>query len=262
MPNPARQLRSRSLLVAAVLGVSGTAHAQFLGPSPYQCQDDSPWPVAGPDFFLETFEDGALNTPGVTGGGSIAGPGGIVDSVDCDDGILDGFGEGRSYFGSGNPGLTFTFNGAPFGGQLPQRVGIVWTDGVHNSTPNSVRFEAFGPDGTRLGEITGTHADSSVDSETAEDRFYGIEHAPGISRIRIYQTAGCCGIEVDHLQYGLIGCRADFNADGFLDFFDYDEYVACFEGSGSPGCDADFNNDGFADFFDYDDFVEAFEAGC
>jgi probable HAF family extracellular repeat protein len=57
-------------------------------------------------------------------------------------------------------------------------------------------------------------------------------------------------------------CPADFNGDGFLDFFDYDDFVACFEGSGTPGCDADFNGDGFVDFFDYDDFVGAFEQGC
>jgi hypothetical protein len=29
-----------------------------------------------------------------------------------------------------------------------------------------------------------------------------------------------------------------------------------------PGRSADFNGDGFADFFDYDAFVAAFEAGC
>jgi hypothetical protein len=54
---------------------------------------------------------------------------------------------------------------------------------------------------------------------------------------------------------------ADFNADGFVDFFDYDDYVACFEGAGAPGCNSDFNGDGFVDFFDYDAFVFAFE-GC
>ena len=54
---------------------------------------------------------------------------------------------------------------------------------------------------------------------------------------------------------------ADFNQDGFTDFFDYDDYVACFEGAGAPGCNADFNGDQFVDFFDYDDFVYAFE-GC
>ena len=32
---------------------------------------------------------------------------------------------------------------------------------------------------------------------------------------------------------------------------------------GDPtGRNADFNNDGFVDFFDFDDFVVAFETGC
>lgn len=59
------------------------------------------------------------------------------------------------------------------------------------------------------------------------------------------------------------GCPADFTGDGFLDGFDYDSFVACFEGEPCPpGKSADFNGDGFADGFDYDDFVAAFEAGC
>jgi hypothetical protein len=58
-------------------------------------------------------------------------------------------------------------------------------------------------------------------------------------------------------------CGADFNGDGFVDFFDYDAFVACFEGSACPpDRDADFNRDGFVDFFDYDAFVELFETGC
>jgi hypothetical protein len=59
------------------------------------------------------------------------------------------------------------------------------------------------------------------------------------------------------------GCPADFNGDGFLDFFDYDDYVGCYEtGVCPPGRTADFNNDQFVDFFDYDEFVGAFETGC
>jgi hypothetical protein len=57
-------------------------------------------------------------------------------------------------------------------------------------------------------------------------------------------------------------CAADFNGDGFLDFFDYDDFVACFETGACGDSTADFNGDGFVDFFDYDDFVAAFEAGC
>ncbi len=58
-------------------------------------------------------------------------------------------------------------------------------------------------------------------------------------------------------------CAADFNSDGFIDFFDYDDYVNCFEtGTCPPGKTADSNGDGFVDFFDYDAFVAAFESGC
>ena len=58
-------------------------------------------------------------------------------------------------------------------------------------------------------------------------------------------------------------CSADFNGDGFVDFFDFNDFVTCFEGGSCPdGTTADFNGDGFADFFDFTDFVTAFEAGC
>lgn len=58
-------------------------------------------------------------------------------------------------------------------------------------------------------------------------------------------------------------CPADFNGDGFLDFFDFDDFVVCFESAACPeGKTADFNGDAFIDFFDFDDFVISFEAGC
>ncbi len=58
-------------------------------------------------------------------------------------------------------------------------------------------------------------------------------------------------------------CPADFNADGAVDFFDYDEFIECFTGlSCPPGATPDFNHDTAVDFFDYDDFVVAFETPC
>jgi|GEM_PF-3225095 len=58
-------------------------------------------------------------------------------------------------------------------------------------------------------------------------------------------------------------CLADFNCDGFVDGFDYDDFVLCFEGGACPpGKTADFNGDGFPDGFDYDEFVAEFETGC
>jgi hypothetical protein len=73
-----------------------------------------------------------------------------------------------------------------------------------------------------------------------------------VSDIRITGTVGIA-----------TGCAADFNGDDFIDFFDYDDYVNCFEtGNCPPGKTADFNGDEFVDFFDYDDFVGLFEVGC
>lgn len=255
-----------SIVIGACAFVAPTPAQTFLGPSPYLCSGDSPWPLGSPGYYLETFEDNNLNTPGVTGNGTPAGPGGIVDSVDCDDGVIDGLGQqGHSYYGDGNPGLTFTFNAAAFGGKFPQRVGIVWTDGVHNNTPDSVHFEAFDSAGIKIGEITGTHADNSQSSETAEDRFYGIELASGISKIRIWQTAGCCGIEVDHLQYGFIGsCVADLNADGVVDDSDFVLFLAaynildCADPLMPGGCPADLTGDGTVDDADFVVFVPAY----
>jgi hypothetical protein len=54
-------------------------------------------------------------------------------------------------------------------------------------------------------------------------------------------------------------CRADFNQDGTLDFFDYLDFVAAFSNN-SPS--ADYNIDSVVDFFDYLDFVADFSAGC
>jgi hypothetical protein len=72
-------------------------------------------------------------------------------------------------------------------------------------------------------------------------------------------------LEVDPAGSCPPACPADFNADGFLDFFDYADFVSCFEGDACNNPDplaADFNRDGFVDFFDYADYVLAFETGC
>jgi hypothetical protein len=67
-----------------------------------------------------------------------------------------------------------------------------------------------------------------------------------------------CGSAVSATAH-LNVCRPEFNCDGFLDFFDYADFVAAFE-AGEPR--ADYNRDGFLDFFDYGWYVEDFELGC
>ncbi len=79
------------------------------------------------------------------------------------------------------------------------------------------------------------------------------------------RPGGLGGRAVGQVRPVLAGslCPADFNHDSAVDFFDYDEFVQCFEGGTCPpGASADFNNDTAVDFFDYDAFVVAFELGC
>jgi RHS repeat-associated protein len=52
---------------------------------------------------------------------------------------------------------------------------------------------------------------------------------------------------------------ADFNRDGFTDFFDDADYDDCYTGAGCPsGQTADMNLDGFVDSFDYDEWDLSF----
>lgn len=190
----------RTIACLFAASMAAFTFGQGTGPLPYLQASDSPWAAffSDPNFYLENFEDGLLNTPGVTGNGSVIGPGGLTDSVDGDDGVVNGSGsQGRSYFrGNGSQGITFTFSEAILGA-LPQRAGIVWTDGA-----GAITFEAFDASGASLGILTGTHADGSVSGTTAEDRFYGWENLDGIGSINIRNPSG--GIEVDHLQYGAV----------------------------------------------------------
>ncbi len=84
--------------------------------------------------------------------------------------------------------------------------------------------------------------------------------APAIGRDGTLVVAG---IGTSVRAFRTTSCLGDFNGDGFVDFFDYNAFVACFEGFECPaGRSADVNGDAFVDFFDYDAFVEAFQAGC
>lgn len=193
--------------IACIIGLVGTASAAdtSFGPTPYVKAADSPFSSGSFSYFhLETFEDHLLNTPGVSASAGgvtsvVFGPS-IHDSVDADDGNIDGSGlAGDSYFsGNGGAGIKFTFDPGVLG-TLPTSAGIVWTDG--GGSNQTVTFTAFGPGGGILFTTTvGGFLDNSVNGETAEDRFFGYSSDGGISAIFMSNTGG--GIEVDHLQYG------------------------------------------------------------
>lgn len=153
-------------------------------------------------FWLENFEDGLVNSQGLsTVRGGVRGPdnNGFTDSVDGDDGTIDGNGSaGHSYLTyRASGGLTFKFDAAALGG-APTYAGLVWTDGNPNAI---VTFEAFDTNGQSLGVMTKQLGDADTGKgETAEDRFLGVEFDGGISMIRISSSFG--GIEIDHVQYG------------------------------------------------------------
>jgi hypothetical protein len=205
-------------LLTALSGYGTPAFAvpTFFGPTPYRSFADSPF--AGQTFtyfYLENFEDGSLNTPGVrlrefaTTNVSTA----FSDSVDGDDGVIDGFatGQTRSLFSDfRTSSFTFDFSAATLGGNLPTHAGIVWTDIGRNGggTPlaadliDNTYFEAFDPSGNSLG-IIGPFSlgDSSINRTTPEDRFFGVFNPDGISAIRL-SMPGKNNWEADHLQYG------------------------------------------------------------
>lgn len=191
-----------SLALCAAGAVQGAP--VFHEPTPYLSVADSPFGAGSFDYFhTETFENHLLDTPGLSadaGGVTsvVFGPS-IHDSVDADDGTIDGSGlGGDSYFaGNGAAGVRFSFSAAVLGA-LPTSAGLVWTDAGAGA---SVTFSAFGSTGNLLFTVTRSgFADGSNNGETAEDRFFGVTDADGISAIFMSNSSG--GMEVDHVQYG------------------------------------------------------------
>lgn len=200
------RLASRCVPVLLVLaaGAAPALAQTFHGPLPYSSTADSPFPLAGGGFYLEDFEDGLLNAPGVVpSNGYVSSSqygGTIIDSVDADDGVIGNgpCGTCDSFFGGAVGVIGFTFQASALGG-LPTRAGLVWTDGGPNAT---VTFEAFDAFGVSLGTVVATHqGDGTYYGTTDDDRFYGVEYSGGISALRISHVGS--GIEIDHLQYDL-----------------------------------------------------------
>jgi hypothetical protein len=200
--------------VCGLLGVS-QAMGQVLPVTPYTSSASSPFASLTFDTFqLEDFEDGLLNTPGLSINSNFAGdslgvsaPGFFTDSVDGDNGPIDGLGRsGRSYASlinasNGAAGFTLTF--APDGqGRLPTHVGLVWTDGT-GGIEWFARF--FDAQGGLLGTASAVIGDGGVFSgETGEDRFFGAAFLQGIARVTIFAPQSTNSLEIDHVQFGVI----------------------------------------------------------
>ncbi len=137
-------------------------------------------------------------------------------------------------------------------GTAPRVVSVVSVRGDLQPIPGTKTLQVFDVAGILLGSQT------LQDSDRDPLRIA----APGIHRARFFSSSATIGFDDLRFDTPVDPCSADFNRDGFLDFFDYDAFVQCFETEACGDGSADFNRDGFVDFFDYDDFVQAFETGC
>ena len=180
---------------------------QLYGPEKYLSFDDSPFLDMRKNseyFYLLDFEDQVINVPGVKAINGVPifdTPQSLngVDSVDFDDGYLDGVGRGGSYNYEYVPYGEFEFDQNILG-KLPTHVGFVVTDADWNVT---VTIEVFGPNGAKLEkkfESVAVGDQISQAGETAEDVFFGFMSSEGIKKIKI--TIHGNAIEIDHLQYG------------------------------------------------------------
>ncbi|MCB1741825.1 MAG: hypothetical protein KDK91_15735 [Gammaproteobacteria bacterium] len=191
--------------------VNTSAATRGFGPTAYSSFGDSPFSDTTFSYFeLETFEDGLLDSSGVSssGPGIVIGPSNQTDSVDADDGSVDGSGTGgHSFFTAQQTRiLQFSFDANALG-SLPTHAGLVWTDvgfvdaggtlGIADMT-----FSAFDAADDLILAVSGSAlGDGSTFGMTAEDRFFGIQHDAGISRIAL-AIATSDDFEIDHLQYG------------------------------------------------------------
>jgi len=207
----------------------------FLGPTPYLSAADSPFPVDGSnqDFFLEDFEDGELNTPGIfqplhhvfgTGfHGTVMAPSEFTDSVDGDDGIVDGWGQAGHSFRSralfvsptipqlNNVQFEFEFDQEQLG-YLPNAFGFVLTDGpagIDYFRPGlNLRVSFTDSEGNKfLSPFVNPSINIHRNGQTAQDVFLAVINDMPISEVTIgaiyYGDSETMPyLEIDHVQYG------------------------------------------------------------
>jgi hypothetical protein len=180
--------------------------ATLIGPIPYLSITNSPFyeGITNGTVFLETFESGALSVPGVLIlRGYVSKDEPDVDSVDADDGRIDGDGSrGHSFFGSGRIPLAYFAFDTNVLGRYPTKVGIVWTDGDASPTRSHVSFRAFSPIEGEGGSISAELGDADRAGGTGEDRFFGIISSNGIESFTLSGSPGSFFMESDHLQFG------------------------------------------------------------
>jgi hypothetical protein len=204
------------LCSVSIYSIPSRGETIYLPPSPYFSLADSPFvDLNEGTFIFEDFEDGSLDLPvGVVGyPGLIMEPSPLTDSVDGDDGIVDGSGsEGKSYrptfisVGFTNPPTYLTeyrlsFTSTEPGG-LPTAVGLVVTDGLPGST---IVVSVDDRNGLNTFVLYNMNFDMDSSGSTFEDRFIGVTNPLGMREVRFgHHWRGFpheARFEIDHLQF-------------------------------------------------------------
>lgn len=201
------QFTSRIALGATLffVGLVGAVSAETttFGPSAYLQTGDTPSGFFCPECvgWIEDFELGTVDPFLTIDNGMILDPNSfsglmnsVTDSVDGDDGVVDGQGNGGySYFADSNS-ISISF------ARTVKNAGLVFTDGDRVST--NIRLEAFDIGGNLLAAIDGGNlADDTYTGETAEDTFMGFQSSDGdIASITLTMVGGS-GVEIDHVHW-------------------------------------------------------------
>jgi hypothetical protein len=199
--------RSLALLAVVLTPSLGFAAPVFYSTGPYLSLADSRLPFAAPGtkLYLEDFEDGMFDAPGVVPNGgnttsfNVLGPG---SAASVENGALghslrsslgwqqDGTKTSTLYFSE------FTLDFDPLVlGTLPDSAGLVVTS--FDSSATEFIFRAYDAAGDRLGEVEGNT------TGLTGNRFLGVTSPLGISRIHLITAVwdAPSGFQVDHVQF-------------------------------------------------------------
>ncbi|MFM9959226.1 MAG: GC-type dockerin domain-anchored protein [Phycisphaerales bacterium] len=244
----------------------------YRGPFSYVSAADNPFNGITWNYsYLLTFENAAEPQPGLTySNGFYNSPNVTTDSVDADDGVIDGSGQNGGSFYVASQAVQFTFDAATLG-TLPTHFSFVWTDvglhldGISVGGPLPVKVTALDEFGNDLGVFTFDAGDASVLGETGEDRWVGVVFPLGVSAVTI-EMPDTVDWEIDHVFYAAQAappCTADINTDGAVNTSDLVTLLGCFGQTAPPANQAcDLNCDGVVNTRDLTLFLGKFGTAC